>query len=43
MDQQRLATEFLASNRDALRELAKFPGVTTFILGLQYNIELEDA
>jgi hypothetical protein len=40
MDQQRLAIQFLASNRDALRELARFHGITSFTLGLQYNIKL---
>jgi hypothetical protein len=39
-EQQRIAVEYLSTNRNALRELVKFPGVTTFILGLQYNIEL---
>jgi hypothetical protein len=39
-EQQRIAVEYLSTNREALRELVKFPGVTTFILGLQYNIEL---
>jgi hypothetical protein len=42
MDQQKLAVQFLATNRDALRELAQHPGVTTFTLGLQYNIELTE-
>lgn len=41
-EQQRIAVEFLSANSAALRELAKFPGVTTFILGLQYNIELKE-
>jgi hypothetical protein len=39
-EQQRIAVEYLSTNQEALRELVKFPGVTTFILGLQYNIEL---
>jgi hypothetical protein len=39
-EQQRGAIEYLSTNRDALRELANFPGVATFILGLQYNIEV---
>jgi hypothetical protein len=37
-EQQRVAIEYISSNRDSLRLLANFPGVTTFILGLQYNI-----
>ena len=41
LDQERIAIEFLAINRDALKALAQFPGVTTFILGLHYYIELE--
>lgn len=40
-EQERIAIEFLASNRDALKALAQFPGITTFILGLQYHIVLE--
>jgi len=39
--QERIALEFLAGNRDALRALAQYPGVTTFILGLQHHIDLE--
>jgi len=39
-EQQRIAVEYLSTHRNALCELAKFPGVTTFILGLQYNIEV---
>jgi hypothetical protein len=39
-EQQRIAVEYLSTNRDALCELGKFPGVTTFVLGLQYNIEV---
>jgi len=41
-EQQRIAVEFLSANKDALRDLANFPGVTTFPLGLQYNVELEE-
>src|SRR5579862_2183939 len=37
-EQERIAVEYLSANRDPLRELAKFPGVTTFNLGLQYNV-----
>ena len=41
-EQQRIAVEYLSTNRDALRELADYPGVTAFILGLQYNIEVRE-
>ena len=40
-EQERIAVEFLSANREALKVLAKYPGVTTFILGLQCHIELE--
>ena len=39
-EQQGIAIEYLSTNRNGLRELANFTGVTTFILGLQYNIEV---
>jgi len=39
-EQEKIAIEFLSANRDALKSLANYPGVTTFILGLQYHIEL---
>src|SRR4051812_47588628 len=40
-DQERIAIEYLSANREALKVLAHYPGVTTFILGLQYHIVLE--
>ncbi len=40
-EQQRIAIEYLSTHSDALRQLANFPGVTTFILGLQYNVEID--
>jgi hypothetical protein len=40
-EQERIAIDFLAANQAALKELAQFPGVTTFILGLQYHIDLK--
>lgn len=40
-EQDRIAIEFLSVNREALKALAQHPQVTTFILGLQYLIELE--
>lgn len=39
--QEIIAIDYISKNREALKALAKFPGVTTFILGLQYHIELE--
>jgi hypothetical protein len=41
-EQQRIAIEYLSSNQNALKELARHPEVTTFILGLQYHIGLDD-
>lgn len=41
-EQQRIAGEFMSANRDSLRKLASFPGVETFILGLQFNFEVKD-
>ena len=41
-EQQRIALDFLATHRDSLKALASFPGVTTFILGLQCQIKLDD-
>ena len=40
--QEQIAVEYLTANREALKALAQAPGVTTFILGLQYQIELEE-
>jgi hypothetical protein len=40
IEQEQIAIEFLSANRKALKALATYPGVTTFILGLQYHIEL---
>jgi len=39
-EQERLAREFLCTNREVLRELGSYPGVETFILGLHYQAEL---
>ena len=39
--QERIAIEYLAANREALKALAQHSQVTTFILGLQYHIVLE--
>src|SRR5438094_10563540 len=40
-EQEKIAIEYLSTNREALKALTKYPGVTTFILGLQYHIELD--
>src|SRR4051812_2957824 len=39
-EQEKIAIEYLSANREALRALAGWPGVTTFVLGLHYRIEL---
>lgn len=41
-EQERIAITYLSVNREALQVLARTPGVTTFILGLQYHIKLEE-
>lgn len=41
-EQERIAIAYLSTNREALQVLARTPGVTTFILGLQYHIQLEE-
>ena len=40
-EQERIAIEYLSINRGELKALAQNPEVTTFILGLQYHIELQ--
>jgi hypothetical protein len=40
-EQQRVAIEYLTTHRKALRALRRFPGVTTFILGVQFRIEVD--
>jgi hypothetical protein len=42
VEQEQIAIEFLSANREALKGLATYPGVTTFILGLQYHIRLDE-
>jgi hypothetical protein len=37
LHQERVAVAFLTAHRDALRALGRFPGMDTFILGLQYR------
>lgn len=39
-EQENVAVEYLQVNREALRELGKYPGVTNFVLNLQYVVEL---
>jgi hypothetical protein len=39
-EQEEIAIEFLSANHEALQALAHYPGVTTFILGLQYPVKL---
>ena len=41
-EQERIAVEFLSANREALKALATYPGVTTFILGLEYHITVDE-
>ena len=36
-EQEGIAVEFLSANREALKALATYPGVTTFFLGLEYH------
>lgn len=40
--QEQVAIDYLTANREALSALAREPGVTTFILGLHYQIRLEE-
>lgn len=42
LGQEQIAIDYLSANREALKALAQEPDVTTFILGLQYQIELEE-
>lgn len=37
--QERLAIEYLTTNRELLKDLAQHPAITTFIIGLQYRLE----
>jgi hypothetical protein len=41
-EQEQIAIDYLSANHDALKLLAQAPGVTTFILGLQYQVKLEE-
>src|SRR5262249_49464062 len=42
-EQEQIAIAYLKAHRDELRALAQFPGVETFILGLQYVCELDES
>ena len=39
-EQDQIATDFLEANEEALKHLAQFPGVDTFILGLHRRVDL---
>lgn len=39
--QENIAIAFLKANRDSLRALGQFPGVTHFTLGLQYSADAQ--
>ena len=41
--QEEIAIDYLSVNRNALRALARHPDITTFVLGLQYHIELDES
>jgi hypothetical protein len=40
-EQDRIATEFLEANREALSQLGRFPGISHFALGLQFRIDVD--
>jgi hypothetical protein len=42
LEQERIAIEYLTANRNTLKALGNHPTVTTFIVGLQYHIELDE-
>ena len=42
-EQDRIAADFLESNEESLKQLADYPGVDTFILGLHYRIKLDQS
>ena len=42
-EQEEIAIGYIKAHRDELRALARFPGVETFILGLQYVYELDES
>jgi hypothetical protein len=42
LQQEGIAIAYLKAHRDELRALGRFPGADTFILGLQYHMELKE-
>jgi hypothetical protein len=42
LEQERIALNYLQAHRTELQALATFPGVETFILGLQYICKLDE-
>lgn len=40
-EQQSIAVRYLSAHHDALIELADYPGVETFVIGLHYEIDAE--
>ena len=42
LDQEQIAFNYIEEHRHELRTLAQFPGVETFILGIQYICELDE-
>ena len=42
-EQEQIAVTYIQTHRNELRALAQFPGVETFILGLQYILELDES
>jgi hypothetical protein len=41
--QEQIAITYIQAHRDELQALARYPGVQTFILGLQYICELDES
>ncbi len=42
LEQRGIAIAYLKAHREELRALAQTPGVDTFILGFQYDIDFDD-
>jgi hypothetical protein len=40
-EQERIAVEFLEAHRDALKELAIYPGIECFVLGLEIRTDID--
>lgn len=43
LEQEQIAITYIQAHRDELQALAGYPGVQTFILGLQYICELDES